>query len=153
MSVDRKSLPHWRTAPTTIFIVAILILAAGLGIILQNESTFRAARNRQALVAAEVLAQSVTAAVDFGDSVASQQSVNAFGVNPQVRYVGVYDRSGKVLAVYDSSHERPLSNLASLKPAPDSNYRVTAPVMSARQPIGTVVYEVEREAVSRRLTR
>ena len=153
MSVEKKSLPHWRTAPTTIFVVAIFILVAGLGIILQNESTFRAARNRQALVAAQVLAQSVTAAVDFGDPVASQQAVNAFRVNPQVRYVGVYDRAGRVLAVYDASHSRSRANLAFLKPAPDSNYRVTAPITSAQQPIGTVVYEVEREAVSRRLTR
>jgi signal transduction histidine kinase/CheY-like chemotaxis protein len=153
MSVEAKSLPHWRTAPTTIFIVAIAILVAGLGIILQNESTFRAARDRQALVAAQVLAQSVTAAVDFGDPVASQQAVNAFRVNPQVRYVGVYDRSGKVLAVYDASHKRPQANLASLPPTPDTNHRVTVPITSARQPIGTIVYEVEREAVSRRLTR
>ncbi len=101
MSVEKKSLPHWRTAPTTIFVVAIFILVVGLGIILQNESTFRAARNRQAMVAAQVLAQSVTAAVDFGDPVASQQAVDAFRVNPQVRYVGVYDRTGRLLAVYD----------------------------------------------------
>ncbi|HYX45801.1 MAG TPA: ATP-binding protein [Sphingomicrobium sp.] len=153
MRAERKSLPHWRTAPTTIFIVAIAILIAGLAIILQNESTFRAARDRQALVAAQVLAQSVTAAVDFGDSVASQQAVNAFRVNPQVRFVGVYDRSGKLLAAYDSTHKPPKADLSELRPVPDSNYRVSAPITSARQPVGTVVYEVEREALSRRLTR
>jgi signal transduction histidine kinase/CheY-like chemotaxis protein len=148
-----KSLPHWRTAPATIFIVALVILGGGLGIILQNESTFRAARDRQAVVAAEVLVQSVTAAVDFADATAAQQAVNAFRVNPQVRYVGVFDRAGHVLAAYDPTSTRSETDLQQLPPAPESTYRVSVPIMSAGQRIGTVVYGVEREAVSRRLTR
>ncbi|HEX3676177.1 MAG TPA: ATP-binding protein [Sphingomicrobium sp.] len=149
----RKSLPQWGTAPAAIFIFAIAILAGGLAIILQNESTFRAARDRQAMVAAQVLAQSVTAAVDFSDATAAQQAVNAFRVNPQVRYVGVFDRSGRVLAAYDPSATRSGANLAQLQPPPPSTYRVSVPIMSAGQRIGTVIYGVEREAVSRRLTR
>jgi signal transduction histidine kinase/CheY-like chemotaxis protein len=143
----------WRTAPATIFVVAVLILVAGFGIILQNEVTFRASRDRQAMVAAQVLAGSVTAAVDFGDPVASQQSVDAFRVNPQVRYVGVFDRAGHVLGAYDPSRGRARLDLAKLPPPPGSSYRVAVPVTSAGQRIGTAVYEVEREAVSRRLTR
>ncbi len=148
-----KSLPHWRTAPATIIIVAVVILLAGFAIIFQNEVSFRAARDQQALVAAEVLSRSVTAAVDFGDPVASQQAVNAFRVNPQVRYVGVFDRSGKPLAAYDPTKSERQTSLGQLPPPPDSSYRVVVPVDSAGQRIGTVVYSVEREAVSRRLTR
>jgi signal transduction histidine kinase/CheY-like chemotaxis protein len=144
---------RWRTAPTTIFLVAVLILAGGFGIILQNEVTFRASRDRQAQVAAQVLAGSVTAAVDFGDPVAGQQAVNAFRVNPQVRYVGVFDRSGHVLAAYDPYRRRPGLSLSELMPPPTNTYRVSVPIMSAGQRIGTVVYGVEREAFSRRLTR
>jgi signal transduction histidine kinase len=143
----------WRTAPATIFLFAVFILAAGFGIIFQNEVTFRANRDRQAMVAAQVLAGSVTAAVDFGDPVASQQSVDAFRVNPQVRYVGVFDRAGHVLGAYDPSRGRARLDLAKLPPPPGSSYRVSVPVTSAGQRIGTAVYEVEREAVSRRLTR
>jgi signal transduction histidine kinase len=153
MSVLRKSLPRWRTAPATIFVIAILILACGFAIIFQNEVTFRSARDRQALVAAEVLARSVTAAVDFGDPVASQQAVNAFRVNPQVRYVAVFDRSGKSLATYDPSGALRRLDLSRSPRASSETYRVVVPIMSARERIGTVVYGVEREAVSRRLTR
>ncbi|HEX3423179.1 MAG TPA: ATP-binding protein [Sphingomicrobium sp.] len=153
MRLLRKSVPHWGTAPAAIFIVAIAILAGGLAIILQNESTFREARDRQAMVAAQVLAQSVTAAVDFGDASVAQQAVNAFRVNSQVRYVGVFDRSGRALAAYDPSRTRSVAELAQLPAAPESTYRVSVPIMSAGQRIGTVVYGVEREAVSRRLTR
>jgi len=153
MRLLRKWIPHWGTAPAAIFFVAVIILVAGIATIFQNEVTFRAARDRQALVAAQVLARSVTAAVDFGDSAASQQSVDAFRVNPQIRYVGVFDRSGHMLAAYDPSHRRGRSVLAKLPAAAGSSYRVSVPVESAGQPIGTVVYEVEREAFSRRLTR
>jgi signal transduction histidine kinase/CheY-like chemotaxis protein len=153
MSMVRKSLLEWRTAPLTIFVVALLIVAAGFAIIFQNEVTFRAARDRQAMVAAEVLAASVTAAVDFGDPVATQQAVNAFKVNPQVRFVGVFDRSGRMVAAYDPSGRLSHRSLAAIGAAPPTSYRVLVPLTSAGQRIGTVVYDVQREAVSRRLTR
>ncbi|HEV8407512.1 MAG TPA: ATP-binding protein [Sphingomicrobium sp.] len=153
MSFLRKSLPQWGTAPAAIFIVAIAILAGGLAIILQNESTFRATRDRQTMVSAQVLAQSVTAAVDFSDAAATQQAVNAFRVNPQVRYVGVFDRSGHVLAAYDPSATSAKADLAQLPPPTSSSYQVSVPIISAGQPIGTVIYSVEREALLRRLTR
>jgi signal transduction histidine kinase/CheY-like chemotaxis protein len=143
MRLLKTPLLDWRGAPTAIFIIALLILAAGFAIIFQNEVAFRANRDRQALVAAEVVA----------DPVASQQAVDAFRVNPQVRYVGVFDRSGHVLGAYDPSARRAQLDLARLPPPPDSSHRVSVPITSAGQHIGTVVYEVEREAVSRRLTR
>ena len=101
-----KSPLEWRNAPAAIFILALFILVAFFTIIFQNETTFRANRDRQALVAAQVLAGSVTAPVDFGDSAASQQAVDAFRFNPQVRYVGVFDRTGHVLGAYDRSAKR-----------------------------------------------
>jgi signal transduction histidine kinase/CheY-like chemotaxis protein len=153
MRTLRKSLLEWRNAPAMIFLVAVLIVIGGVAIILQNEVTYRSARDRQAMVAAQVLAGSVTAAVDFGDPVASQEAVNAFKVNPQVRYVGVFDRSGHVLAAYDPAGRRARLDLAQLPKADPGSYRIAVDVSSAGQRIGTAVYEVEREAVSRRLTR
>ena len=153
MSDGTKSAPQWRTAPATIFIVALLIVAGCVAIIFQNEVTFRSARDRQALVAAQVLAGSVTAAVDFDDAAAASEAVSAFKVNPQVRYVAVFDRSGKLLAAYDPSRTRLGVDLPQLPRAPGSDYRVSVPIKSAGQSVGTVVYEMEREAVSRRLTR
>jgi signal transduction histidine kinase/CheY-like chemotaxis protein len=153
MRVLRKSFLEWRTAPTAIFLIAMLIVAGGIGIILQNEVTFRSARDRQAMVAAEVLAGSVTAAVDFDDPVAAKEAVDAFQVNPQVRYVAVFDRGGNILAAFDRSGKRSRLSLAQLPAPPSTNYRVAVPVVSAGEHVGTAVYEVEREAVARRLTR
>jgi signal transduction histidine kinase len=153
MKTFRKSLLEWRSAPAMIFVVAVLILAGCVAIIFQNEATFRAGRDRQAQVAAQVLADSVSAAVDFGDPVAARQAVDAFRENPQVRYVGVFDRAGKPLAAYDPFGSHRGETLARLAPAGPSAYRVLLPIVSAGQRIGTVVYSVQREAVSRRLTR
>lgn len=153
MTERRRSLGDWRNAPITIFLVAILILAAGFAIIFQNEITYRTARDRQAIVAAQVLAGSVTAAVDFHDQAAGAEAVEAFKVNPQVRFVGVFDRAGDVLAAYDRRGRRAHLGLSQL-PAPDStSFRTNVPILSAGQRIGTVIFEIEREAVSRRLTR
>lgn len=148
-----KSFLEWRSAQPTIFVVALLIVLGGFGIILQNEVTFRAMRDRQATVEAEVLANAVSAAVDFGDPTASQEAVDAFKVNPQATFVGVYDRAGNLLGAYDRSRRRPRSSLAALPAAAATTLRVAVPVESKGQRIGTVVYEVEREAVSRRLAR
>jgi signal transduction histidine kinase len=144
---------EWRAAPAAIFLIALLILAGGIAIIFQNEVSFRAARDRQALVAAQVLAGSVNAAVDFGDPVAARESVEAFKANPQIRFVGVFDRTGKPLATYDPSRHHAGLSLAQLPPASASTYQVEVPVVSAGQRIGTVVYGMQREAVARRLTR
>src|SRR5690348_4237762 len=141
-----KALPEWRTAPTAIFVIALLILAAGFGIVFQNEVTYRAQRDRQAQVAAQVLAGSVTAAVDFGDAAAAQQAVDAFRANPQVRFVGVFDRTGRMLASYDPLKRNAHFELARLPPPAGTSYRVSVPITSAGQRIGTAVYGVEREA-------
>lgn len=153
MRTFRRSFLNWRSAPAAIFLIAVLILAGCLAIIFQNEATYRSARDRQALVAGQVLANSVAAAVDFGDPVAAREAVEAFRVNPQVRYVGVFDRAGKPLAAFDRSGARAAYSLARLPRAPSTDYRITVPITSAGQRVGTVVYEMEREAVSRRLTR
>ena len=81
-----KSFLEWRTAPAAIFLIAMLIVAGGIGIILQNEVTFRSARDRQAMVAAEVLAGSVTAAVDFGDPAASQLAKRSIYAGTRLRF-------------------------------------------------------------------
>ncbi|HET9813090.1 MAG TPA: ATP-binding protein [Sphingomicrobium sp.] len=154
MTPLRTSLKEWRSAPATIFVIAVLIVVAGFAIIFQNEITYRASRDRQATVEAEVLAASVTAALDFADPVAAQETVNAFRANRQVRFIGVFDRGGRPLASYSRSRG-PLRTaaLSELPDAPPTSLRVAIPVNSRGQRIGTVVYELDREAVSRRLTR
>src|SRR5690349_890648 len=90
----------WRTTPVAIFAVAILIVLGGIGIVAQSETSYISQRQEVAEGQARVLAQSVSAAVDFNDAQTAQQAADAFGGNQAVRKVGIYDRQGKAIARY-----------------------------------------------------
>ena len=143
----------WRSVPITVFVVALVIMLTGVGIILQSNQTYGRERADQAQGLADILAASATAAVDFDDPVAAQEAVNAFRVNDQVRWVGVYDRSGKALAGYDRTGAPIASTIAAIPAASARAMRVSAPIEQSGQRIGTVYFETDREAGSRRLAR
>ncbi len=143
----------WRTAPLAIFAVAVLIVLGGVFIIVQTEINYRQNRAQQTLVQAEILAESVAAALDFDDAAAAQGSVNALRANRQVRWVGVYDETGRAVAGYGRSGTASPSAERSMPEAGSRAIRVTAPVSLAGQRIGTVHLEVDREPVSRRVLR
>ena len=143
----------WRSAPVAVFGVAILILLAGIAVILQYNVSYGRERLEQVQGLADILAASEAAPLDFDDPVAAQESVNAFRVNNQVRMVAVYDRNGRAIAGYDRSGS-PVPPTISALPEPGSTaLRVNAPVEKAGQRIGTIYFDVDREAGSRRFTR
>ncbi len=144
---------RWRTAPTAVFAVALLILLTGIAIILQYNVNYGRERAEQTQGFADILAASATAAVDFEDPVAVQEAVNAYKINDQVKWVGVFDRSGRALAGYDRSGG-PIPTTTDAVPAAGSrSIQVMAPIEKSGQRIGTVYFEVDREGGSRRLAR
>src|SRR5215210_449717 len=90
----------WRSTPIAIFAVALVIVLGGIGIIVQSEWTYNAARDDVATMQATVLGSSVSAAVDFNDAATAQQTVDAFSANPVVRLVAIYGRDGRGIAGY-----------------------------------------------------
>jgi signal transduction histidine kinase/CheY-like chemotaxis protein len=143
----------WRSAPLAVFGAAILILIAGIAIILQYNVSYGQERLEQVQGLADILAASEAAPLDFDDPVAAQESVNAFRVNNQVRMVGVYDRNGRAIAGYNRSGSPVPQTISTMPPAGGSAMRVSAPVEKAGQRIGTIYFDVDREAGSRRITR
>jgi hypothetical protein len=81
---------RWPNVPVAAGIMALLLLGIGLAVIFQNESSYREQKLRETRIQAEILAASVTAALDFGDSAAAQESVDALRVNPQIEAAGIY---------------------------------------------------------------
>jgi signal transduction histidine kinase len=142
----------WRSAPIAIFGMALLILFAGIGVIFQFNSAYGRARVEQTQSFADALSASTTAAVDFDDAAAAQQSVNAFRVNKQVRLIGVFDRDGRLLAGYDRSG-RPVPRTIGALPTNGPNIQVQSPVVQAGQHIGTVYLEIDKDLPSRTLAR
>jgi signal transduction histidine kinase/CheY-like chemotaxis protein len=143
----------WRSAPVAVFGVAILILLAGIAVILQYNVNYGRERLEQVQGLADILAASEAAPLDFDDPVAAQESVNAFRVNNQVRMVAVYDRNGRAIAGYDRSGSPVPPTISALPDPGRTALRVNAPVEKAGQRIGTIYFDVDREAGSRRFTR
>ncbi|MET0544816.1 MAG: CHASE sensor domain-containing protein, partial [Caulobacterales bacterium] len=77
-----------------------MLLIAGLLLGVVNEIAYRSQQLREIEIQANTLAQSVAAPLMFVDSVTAQENANAFGFNPQIDAVGIYDSAGDVLASY-----------------------------------------------------
>jgi signal transduction histidine kinase len=143
----------WIDAPAAIVAVVTLLLLAGIGVILQSEAAYRDLQEQETRVQAEILAASVTAALDFEDRVAANEAVGAIRVNRQVRSVGVYNERGALIAGYGRDGLIPAAVLRDRLPAPDSAVVSEVPVTSRGERIGTVLLITDPEPVSRRLTR
>jgi signal transduction histidine kinase len=143
----------WGSGPGAIFAIALFLLLAGLGLIIQNEANYREIKAQETHVQAEILAATVTAALDFDDPQAAQEAVDAFRVNRQVRWIAVFDQSGAAVSGYREAGRPAAVRLDAVPPASTSSIRAVVPVESAGQRIGTVLFDVDREPLSRRLTR
>jgi len=143
----------WIDAPAAIVAVVVLLLLAGIGVIMQSEAAYRDLQEQETRVQAEILAASVTAALDFEDRVAAGEAVNAIRVNRQVRSVGVYNENGSLIAGYGRDGQTPLPALADRLPAPENAVSSEVPVMSRGERIGSVILVTDPEPLSRRLTR
>ena len=143
----------WGNAPFAIVAAVVLLLLAGIGIILQNEAAYRDLQAQQTRVQAEILAASVAAALDFGDSEAAREAVGAIQVTRQVRSVGIYDRGEILVAGYGRDGADPPRRHT--EPLPNAGNALTSsvPVVSRGERIGTVVLASDPEPLSRRLTR
>ncbi|HEV7660564.1 MAG TPA: ATP-binding protein [Allosphingosinicella sp.] len=143
----------WSAAPAAIVAVVVLLLLAGIGVIVQSEAAYRDLQQQETRVQADILAASVTAALDFGDRVAADEAIDAIRVNRQVRSVGVYNGRGALIAGYSRDGGNPPARLAEPVMASGNEIVSAVPVTSGRERIGTVVLAADPEPVSRRLSR
>jgi signal transduction histidine kinase len=144
---------RWSSMPMAIVAAVALLLLAGIGIILQSEAAYRELQTQEARVQSDILAASVTAALDFGDRAAAQEAVDAMRVNRQIRLIGVYDENGILMAGYGRDNGRPPPRFA--EPLPPSGAAIVSatPVSYRGERIGTVYFASDPEPLSRRLTR
>jgi signal transduction histidine kinase len=143
----------WIDAPAAIVAVVALLLLVGIGVIIQSEAAYRDLQEQETRVQAEILAASVTAALDFDDAVAAREAVSAIRVNRQVRSVAIYNEQGNLVAGYGRDGPAPPSTFASRLPAPENAVSSEVPVMSRGERIGRVVLATDPEPLARRLTR
>ena len=154
MTAPFKRIGSWRSAPVAIFAAAVLIVLVGVGVIIQTDNSYRDARKDFAVSQARILAASAAAAVDFNDPIAAQEAVEPLKVITTLRSAAVYGRDGALVAGYDRSGEAvPSLEQGIATPAMSDVLRVSAPVESAGQRIGTVYVQLDRQPVWRRVSR
>lgn len=141
-----------RNIPITVIVAVILLLVAGAGVIFQNEAAYEAQAEREAMVKAEILAASVTAALDFGDPVAAQEAVDAVRVDRQVRAAGVYDASGALFAGYARS-EGMLAGHRDRAPRAGEGIVAWVTVGPPGEKLGSVYLATDREPLASRVGR
>jgi signal transduction histidine kinase len=143
---------RWPNVPIAAGVMAILLLAIGLGVIFQNEGVYREQKLREAKVQADILAASATAALDFGDAATAQEAVDALRVNPQINAAGIYTPERTLFAGYE---RRPgaLPRTLGASPGIANDVEAAVPVVRGGERIGTVYLGAVQEPLSRRLTR
>ncbi|RYD59274.1 MAG: response regulator [Sphingomonadales bacterium] len=134
-------------------LVALVVLAAGTAIIVQSESSYQQEKQEETRVQGEILAASVVAALDFGDSAAAQEAAEAMRVNRQIRGVGIYDRNGKRIAGYRRDGQLPKPTLAESRATATAGIAAEAPVISGGKQIGTVRLATDRQPLDTRAGR
>ena len=143
---------RWPTVPAAAGVMALLLLLAGLGVIFQNESLYREQKLSEARVQAEILAASVTAAIDFGDVGTAQEAADALSVNPQIEAAGAYTLDGRLFAGFEKGAGRLPQHLGQVR-ADDRLVAARVPVALEGERIGDVYLATLREPLSRRLAR
>jgi signal transduction histidine kinase len=144
---------RWSNAPGAIILIVSFLLLAGIGIILQNEAAYRDLQAQETHAQADILAASVTAALDFGDREAAQQAIDAVRVNRQIRALGVYSENGALIASFGRDGAAPPTHYAEPFPAPEDAISAIVPVISRGERIGTVYLAADPEPLSRRFAR
>jgi signal transduction histidine kinase/CheY-like chemotaxis protein len=134
-------------------LAVLLLLSTGLWIIYQNEQNYRYEQQRATQVQAEILAASVTAALDFGDQTAAKESVDALKVSPQIVMAGIYDMQGARFAGYVRNRMHLPAHLSEIIVSDGVPIQVYVPVMRSGTKIGTVHLAGAIEPLSRRLSR
>ncbi|QAY79290.1 ATP-binding protein [Sphingosinicella sp. BN140058] len=144
---------RWPKVPVAAALMALVLLAVGLAVIFQSDRAYGLQKIEETRVQAEILAASVTPALDFGDAATAREAANALGVNPQIAAAGIYNRDGSRLAGFERQPGALPARLAGDWALGGRLVQVVVPVVRERETIGSVYLSSVREPTLRRLAR
>jgi signal transduction histidine kinase len=132
---------------------AAALLFASVLVALHSEADYRSQATEAARAQARVLAETVTAALSFGDRAALQQYVDALRANEDVDAVGVFDAGGRLTAGFTRSRLADRLSQTIHPEAASDRVIVFAPVTEKGVALGTVYLRDRTEPLGRRFSR
>jgi signal transduction histidine kinase len=140
---------RYRLALVIASVVALIV--ASLAVAGYNERQYQVQARQAVSVQAQVLADTVAAALSFGDRDSLRQYVDAMHDNAEVEAVGVYDEGGRLVASY--GHMPLPDTLDALNASAAGQVAVQTPVLQKEQQLGVVYVRDRTEPLMRRLLR
>jgi signal transduction histidine kinase len=144
-----------RLTPAVAVAMAIVLLAAGIGMAWYSEQSYKSQKINEVEVQARTLALTVGAALAFDDRRAAQEYVNALRPNPELEVAAVYDSGGTLVASYSG-----VPHLSPPPHAPPTGTRfeedwliAVAPVTAGNLTVGSVYLRSIVEPFASRLAR
>jgi signal transduction histidine kinase len=153
MTAGASSFRLSRAIPWAALAGALLVLMAAVTVALYEEQLYDAQRLRQAREQAEILADSVSAALSFNDRHAADEYVEPMRVNPEIEAVGVYDKDGTLLAGFARNDAPPLPPRAGAEEHEPNRLVITTPVVQQNTALGTVYLRASTEPMRNRVLR
>ena len=134
---------------------AVMLVAAGLILAAYDSQVYQSQKLREVSVQAEILAASVTAALQFEDPEATREYLNALQANPEIDGAAVYDREGRMVAstTRDKTRTAPFAAPPQRAEYFDDFFAVSLRIVENERLVGTVYLRALSEPLVRRLTR
>ena len=133
---------------------ALLLLLLGVAMAYYEDTLYSQQQQRSFQDLAEILAASVTAAIEFDDSRAAQEYVDALTVNPAILAAGVFSKEGRI-AAFNRPGIDPLTRAAppGTSESSDNIISTTVPVEQKGHVVGFVSLRAAGEPAARRMAR
>ncbi len=132
-----------------LWIGAVVLVLASIGLAIREEALHRAATLQQAEAQTDVLAGSVGAALSFNDADAMRQYLGALMRNPQVAAAAIYGVDGRRLALLARPGAGAPASLGAAETLRSGGRVVVArPVVEQGSPLGYVYIETTPEGLS-----
>jgi signal transduction histidine kinase/CheY-like chemotaxis protein len=141
-------------APFSVLLSATVVIGAGLLATVYDTQFYQSQKMREVQVQAEILANSVVAALAFDDREAALQYVMALQANPEVSAAAVYSLDNAVFASYVRDEAPlPLQPYTGGARFADGNLETSVPVVQNDRLLGRVYLRELGEPLSRRVLR
>ncbi|HEX3755293.1 MAG TPA: ATP-binding protein [Rhizomicrobium sp.] len=151
-SLARKE--GWSLPVVAALIAAAVLLSAGVLMAFYEEQLYSAQQLKDVREEAQILAASVTAAIDFDDAGAVSEHLGALKVNPELQAGGVYDKAGRLMASFVQGNAvLPRGPLPEGAAYAGDHVDIVVPAIEQGARVGTVFLRASTEPEQRRLAR